>query len=811
MSDQALLIELRFLDGRYHGVGDWPPSPFRLFQALVAGAYGGRWGNEPREPKDAAFRWLERLPPPHVVAPPPIEGRAMTYYVPNNDADTIGGDPHRVSEIRAAKQVQPKLLPADASILYAWRFGGSNAKQDAKLARRKALAAEAGANADMEADADAGAMEVANGNASRLCDLAERLHTCGWGIDAAYASAHVASWDEIEARLRGAGAVARPALTETLAPGAASDPTTSRSMTSGGAVRCPTAGSFDSLEQRHRAMAQRLDVRPHGRSVITLFRQPPKARCRNVTYECPPTRLLFELRPADNSRPFSPVPLRRAVDVATSVRDLAARRLTAAAVDTDTYTDSGIESAIVGRRLNPVEGNRRVRFVPLPSIGARHTDPSIRRVMIEIPPECPVTAADVSWAVSGQRLPVIDAAAATAWPTTDGVNEITSAESSDTVLVASDDIRMLERYGVPTTSASTAGIGTNGRGANGFTRWCTVTPAALPMRGSQGRNRRTGSERLADDHQRCGAVLDALRHAGFDTQGVRVRVQREPFLPRGLRAEQSAGGRFEGARLHHVEVMFPRPVCGPVIIGDGRWLGLGIMAPAVETLDSFYVFTVPPRSWRVADGPSLARALRRAVMARAGQYAKGGQLATFFSGHENDGRPAEARHHQHLFYLTDDVDGDGFIDRLAIVAPHLADPSSPPDRRALFQLARAVTGLEQVRAGALGVVDLTRSAPPDERDAIFGNGRAWTSRTTYRPTRHPKRSADVDEWLVRDITQECFRRGLPQPSVEVVESIAGPKGGLLAKLRLTFPKPIVGPLVLGAESHFGAGVFAVGR
>jgi CRISPR-associated protein Csb2 len=782
MSDRALLIELRFLDSRYHGVGDWPPSPFRLFQALVAGAYGGRWRNEPREAKDAAFRWLERLPPPHVVSPPRIEGSAATYYVPNNDADTIGGDPLRVSEIRVAKQVQPKLLPADASILYAWRFNGSIAKL------------EEGTVPDA----------AANGNALRLCDLAERLHTCGWGIDAAYASAHVASWDEIEARLRGAGGVARPVQTESTTLGVSSDPVTSGFRKAGGEVRCPTAGSFDSLELRHRAMSERLDVRPHGRSVVTLFRQPPKARCRSVNYECPPTRLLFELRPADNSRPFNPVPLRRAVDVATGVRDLAVRRLTASAVG----SDIDVESAIVGRRLAPVDASRRVRFVPLPSIGAHHTDPSIRRVMIEIPPGCPVTAADVSWAVSGQRLPAFVAGT----PDADGVDGA-NIEPSGTVLVASDNARMLERYGIRTTgigapSNATDSFGTNGLGANKFTRWRTVTPAALPMSRSRGGNRRTGSERVADERQRCLAVLDALRHAGFGTQGVRVRVQREPFLSRGFRAEQSASGRFEAARLHHVEVTFSRPVSGPVIIGDGRWLGLGIMAPAVEAPDSLYIFAVTPRRWRVTEGQDLARALRRAVMSRAGQQAPNGQLTTFFSGHENDGRPAEARHHQHLFYLADDEDGDGFIDRLAIVAPHLADPSGPLDRRAMFQLSKAVTGLEQVRAGALGVVDLTRRAPPHDRDPIFGSSRVWTSRTPYRPTRHPKRNSDDDEWLARDVIRECARRGMPQAAVQVLERIAGRRGGLVGRIQLTFPRPITGPLMLGADSHFGSGVFA---
>ena len=41
-----LLLSIRFLDDRYHGLtnngekAEWPPSPFRVFQALVAGIAG---------------------------------------------------------------------------------------------------------------------------------------------------------------------------------------------------------------------------------------------------------------------------------------------------------------------------------------------------------------------------------------------------------------------------------------------------------------------------------------------------------------------------------------------------------------------------------------------------------------------------------------------------------------------------------------------------------------------------------------------------------------------------------------------------
>lgn len=90
-----LLISVRFHDGRYHGGGEWPPSPARLFQALVAGAaHGGSLS----EPAVSAFRWLEGLAPPVIAAPPAYAGRSIKNFVPNNDLDAVGGDPARIGE-----------------------------------------------------------------------------------------------------------------------------------------------------------------------------------------------------------------------------------------------------------------------------------------------------------------------------------------------------------------------------------------------------------------------------------------------------------------------------------------------------------------------------------------------------------------------------------------------------------------------------------------------------------------------------------------------------------------------------------------
>jgi CRISPR-associated protein Csb2 len=233
MSTRALFITVRFLDGRYHGNGSWPPSPFRLFQALVAGAYGGRWVAEPPEDKDKALTWLERLPAPAIAAPSAERVRGVALFVPNNDLDMVGGDPARIAEIRGSqKTFASHLFDAERPFLYAW------------------------------------ASDEDERHALFICRLAERLHTLGWGIDPAYARGEVVSSAEGEQRLRDYG-------------GSVSTPGAARSRN---LRACPAAGSLRSLHDRYKKSGNRFVSRKEGRTVRTTFRKPPHAHFRMVAY-----------------------------------------------------------------------------------------------------------------------------------------------------------------------------------------------------------------------------------------------------------------------------------------------------------------------------------------------------------------------------------------------------------------------------------------------------------------------------------------------------------------------------------------------
>jgi CRISPR-associated protein Csb2 len=154
-------------------------------------------------------------------------------------------------------------------------------------------------------------------------------------------------------------------------------------------------------------------------------------------------------------------------------------------------------------------------------------------------------------------------------------------------------------------------------------------------------------------------VADALRHAGHDPAGIAVRVQSEPFHLKGLRAHAFAADRFGGGTLRHVEIRFPQPVRGPLVIGNGRWLGLGLMRPVAENA-GLHLFSLEGERPRQHKAETLTRALRRAVMARVqAELGPRVELASFFTGHVQNGDPTRSGKHEHLFFLADDADDDG--------------------------------------------------------------------------------------------------------------------------------------------------------
>jgi CRISPR-associated protein Csb2 len=320
---RTLALFVCFHDGRYHGQPEWPPSPARLFQALVAaGANGGALPHGEHE----ALAWLERLAPPVIAVPPARAGRGFRNYVPNNDLDAVGRDPRRVAEIRSPKFTKPLLFESSTGLLYAWQF------------------------------------EQGEDQAGKICAIAERLYQLGRGIDLAWAWGEVMDAADCDARLaEHGGAAYRPAKRGGGLP-----------------LPCPQQGSLQSLEDRFRETRKRFTTIRSGRNVQQLFSQAPKPRFAIVSYNSPPRRCLFELRSVSRESAgesaFAPWPLTQTVKLVEAVRDRAANWLEHAYEQSRRDEDRANVTPVFGLRRDATETDKaaRIRIVPLPSIGSPH-------------------------------------------------------------------------------------------------------------------------------------------------------------------------------------------------------------------------------------------------------------------------------------------------------------------------------------------------------------------------------------------------------------------------------------------------------
>ena len=727
---RALLVTVRLHEGRYHGLDnrhacEWPPTPARLFQALLAGA--ARGVTVPAAAQ-AALDWLQTLPPPVIAAPRGTPGQAYLSYVPNNDLDAelpARRYEEAVARTRVGKRIRPTLFDAAAPIVYCWSAGDDTGED----------------------------------HAPALGVLADGLYQLGRGPDMAWADAALLDADDAERRILGHGGVVyRPA----------------EHGARGGQLVCPTPGTLQSLTVRFEGTRARFRVDGAGRRAVRAFVQPPKPRFQQVAYGAAPHRLVFELRKPDARAAYAGWGLRGAAELVQSARDQAAGHLQAAVPE----LGDSVERYLTGRGAGEADKALRAHIVPLPSVGHEHVDLLIRRLEIRVPQTCPLAPKDIAWAFSQ-----------VAWMDDDGemVRELHRVEPD----------QMVSRF------------------EQRARRWRSVTPLVLPGAPRrridphrQGEEAKNGAERAAEEARAVAAVRHALRHADVAVPAAKVLVQREPFERHGARAEGFAPGtRFRKEALWHAAITFTEPVSGPLLLGDGRFVGLGLMRPDDERVRGVVAFAVVGG---LADGAEpwvVARAARRAMMARVqARLPRGGTLPAYVSGHRQDGSPAGDGEHRHVAVVADLPRR-----RLLYVAP-----SELPRRgvrwRDIEAVDRLVTGalegMDVLRAGPAGRLELVPAAVDRDGDALFAPARVWESVTTYAVTRH-HRGPGAEDALELDVGAEIERCGWPRPaSIEVLTARRGPRGGLSGRLRLTFGTAQVGPLLIGRSAHKGGGLFA---
>jgi CRISPR-associated protein Csb2 len=354
MMADYLCLSIEILDGRFHGKGDeaipeWPPSPLRAFQALVA-AGAARWPTDFEQTATKAFEWLQSLPAPEILSPSAdTADHAYRLYVPNNAGDLVtrawaaGNNAASIASHRTEKDCRPTWIRSCDSLA-----GSSPLRFLWTLAEPKSK----------------NAVE----HITTLRDAARGVSHFGWGSDLAYAQIHLV--DESER----SGCLAEPGIDHWL-PGSAGTPLRlPRSAANG------SSGTLAALKRRHQAFLGRMrggrpqDVVPLTASAFgeTLYRR--------SSDRVPPRWAMFELRRDDES--FLAYPQQQLIHVAGMVRHLAIESMLQSPPD-DVAPD-WVETFVAGHAKGS-PAHRQVSYLPLPSIGHAHTDPRVRRVMIAAP------------------------------------------------------------------------------------------------------------------------------------------------------------------------------------------------------------------------------------------------------------------------------------------------------------------------------------------------------------------------------------------------------------------------------------------
>ena len=567
-------ISVRFLDGKFHGRGDggepeWPPSPLRLFQAIVSSA-ATQWSDVSQLAKDAtALRWLERQPPPTIAAAcrATIQPNGYQLYVPDNVGDVVAkswtngvyfdskNHPIDIASYRTDKFVRPTRLvseKADKCDYSDLAFPAVHYQWSIDTNQYGMLSAEL---------------------RETLIGITRSVSRLGWGVDLVVTDAAFSSTEEDNEPL--AGERWLPVDT----PGGAS-------------LRVPIAGALDALDERHAAFLNRIRHLDNGGDVFSPVPPLSASAFRMVTYRretelSRPPFAIFALRKPDDSAFAAFDPQWRRLHLAGMLRHTASQPDFATALSWD---KNKVDTFVLGHdkssasKTQPTANVPRLVFIPLPSIEWRGEDRgrtvgAIRRVLVTVSGgegECiPGEFSRIIRALEGREL----------------IGEKEKRPIAFLRQQSSNDSAIAPYYFGESST------------------WTTVTPVVLPGHDDPRKLRR----RLSDPQTPLSAFDKKQTIHKLDTRI--ERLLRKALLDSGLPSSLVVDadlqwrdtGFFPGAdlvsrysvpdqcrrfRRVHVRVVWrertpdgklrPMSLAGPFCVGSGRFFGLGLFIPTNE-------------------------------------------------------------------------------------------------------------------------------------------------------------------------------------------------------------------------------------
>jgi CRISPR-associated protein Csb2 len=529
-----LSIEIELLTGRYaatahndRGRAEWPPHPARFFSALVAALHDHEDADLVER---AALLWLEQQGAPSLwVDPESRVGRRQVQdvYVPVNDV-SLGLD----SEIRSAEEALQ-------------RAEGSTKRKAAekKLAAAKKAPSVADATpSDKALKAAIALLPERRTRQVRTFPVAlPETATFAFLWPTAEPSTHRSALEQLCARVTRLGHssslvrcnLVERDLTPTLVPGDDGDTV----------LRVVGPGQLERLErafEHHEGVQSRvLPARPQryrSASKVTAPTPMPESVFSSDW-------VLFER--VGGSRPLSS----RATDLARALRGALI----------ELHGDRDLPATLSGHAESGPTEHPHVAFVPLPFVGNEHADGSLMGCALVLPRSLAKNDRDLLLR-----------------------------------LVAKWEKERSNQRGILTLAGGTLPsfmvrrVEVSAKAALDPTRWCrastrflTATPIALDKNPGNLRSNQTGSARKAALEAQQNISEACLRVVGARPSSVEISLP--PLLPgaqhvRDFLPWPGRASRTPRVRVH-ADIRFETPVRGPLLLGAGRYFGLGLCLP----------------------------------------------------------------------------------------------------------------------------------------------------------------------------------------------------------------------------------------
>jgi CRISPR-associated protein Csb2 len=550
-----LIIEVELLAGRYAATehkdrsrAEWPPHPARFFSALVAALHD-------REPVDVAeckaLLWLEKQGAPLLDVDLNVNETAgrrevHTVFVPVNDVTLVK---RKLQELLQQLDGLEGRQQTNEVVAEVKRVRQSVEKESASFIADQLIVAASPSQEDLKRAAGL-LPERRNRQERTFPVIVPERASFAFLWPKAEPKKHLEALRRLcdrVTRLGHSSSLVRCMIVER-----SIEPTLVPRRDGGLVLRVVGPGQLKRLKQayaRHRAVEARvLPARPqrYGEPVNEDFELP-----RSVFTD---DWIVFER--VGGHRPLAS----RGSDLAVALR----RALI------EVHGNKDLPTILSGHDAN---GERSIQphaaFVPLPWVGHDFADGSVQGLSLVLPRSIPPT--------DRERLMRLIAR----WEVERGDATDDYAVELGTPTDVGRPIRVrLRRIEVPSKATLSAA------------RWCrpsrhfvTATPIALDRHpGNLRSNVERAAHRAAAEAEFC--IADACERIGLPRPS-NVSISLAPLLPGAQHVRHFVPwppqpNRARRARVH-AEIEFPEKVCGPVLLGAGRYFGLGLCLPFADS------------------------------------------------------------------------------------------------------------------------------------------------------------------------------------------------------------------------------------